>query len=651
MDACSSPTSPNSGLRAPTAEVTAFPENSDFWDAPLFESVTESIEEPTGDAHDEIVGTVAVLWDSIARLDGGSRSEDVGPLDVAFTRRSLDIGPSIPDSLPRIGPSRLLPPWPALRRSLIRLLNRASERGHVLQDQLHDHLPAQFVNVEALQTIVALLADQGVEVLGEPLSGCELVLDSPDAGACSWNEIANEELAPGCGAWEDTGAIYLRQAGAVPLLSREEERSLARDLEQARRSFLQVMTACGPAVEALREVLTEVTTGRIRRYSIFDSLQERADAAETEEEPLELDLHVEHSEDRARDLFAAIGANCAELAERLASGDTREHLGFTVLRDELVGRLGEARLSGRAMWRVIEALASLGQGDQRDAVTKMVSAATACGNARDRLIEANLRLVMWVARKYRWAGMPLSDLLQEGNVGLMRAVDRFDYRREARFSTYATWWIRQAITRAIGNDLRVVRLPVHVHESVNKVKKAQRLLDRHDGAEPSPALMAEQVGLSEVRVRWLIAISSDCVYRDFWSEEETTESDDETDSCTQAAVQMSSDAFEVTARLQVADALDQVLSGLPEREANVLRMRFGIGDLDEQTLEEIGSKFNLTRERIRQIETKGLRKLRHPVRREVLETLMDGFDTDRRGKVRWEWERIDPDETVVGDNV
>lgn len=645
-----SPTS--AGVHPPDSQVgAAVPPEEPFWDTPLFEAEADDIERTAPDGHHEIVDTVGVLWDRLATLDHASQSRGGEVLDEAFTRGSLDIGPTKSESLPRLGPSPLAPPWPTLRRSLIRLLDRAGEQGYVLRQRLMDHLPALFVTADTLQTICGLLADQGVEVLDEPPPSCQLFLTSPSAGGCGWDEMADEELAPGSDAWEDITAIYFRQATAVPLLSREEERSLARALEQARRSFLQVMTASRPAVEALREMLAAVQVGRIRAHRIFDWIPERTDSTEVEDEAIEPEIRADQpAANGAGDPLASIHANCAGLAELLISGVTsgsREQTEFAVLRDELVGQLGEARLSGHAMRHIVQSLAVRGQDNTNpDDLQRMVSAATACREARNRLIEANLRLVMWVARKYRWAGMPLSDLLQEGNLGLMRAVDRFDHRREARFSTYATWWIRQSITRSLGNDLRVVRLPVHVYEMLNKLKQAQRLLDACDGTEPSPALIAEQIGLPETRVRRLLAISSDAIYRDFWDEEDSFEVDEEEDIRTMADVRVCSDAFEDTVRLQAIDVVDQVLSGLLPREAKILRMRFGIGSGDEQTLEEIGGKFNLTRERIRQIENKGLKKLRHPVRCAVLETLTDQVNLKPKREVLWERPEEDREDKV-----
>lgn len=635
-----------SGTRPPTQAGSASPPDEIVWDAPLFEAEAEVVERPGTGSHDEIVDAVGALWDQLSSLDSGRRSADGELLDEAFTHRSLDIGPTR-EPLPAIGPSRLIPTWPVLRRSLIRLLDRAREQGYVLQERLLDHLPLQFAPTDTLQTLGAMLKALGVEVLEEPPPDTELFLNAPEGfSGCDAGEVVDEEFAPGSDAYEDIAAIYFRQATAIPLLSRDEERTLARSLEQARRSFLQVMTGSPPAIAVLRGMLADVQAGRVRPHRLFDWLQERTDGADMDEDSIESETVAQPSVVDTRDSHVArIGAACTRLVDLLQAGQaaTRDRAAFVVLRDELIDQLADARFSGYAMRHMVEALRRQSRGHVDDSdLARMASAATAYRRFRDRMIEANLRLVMWVARKYRWAGMPLSDLLQEGNLGLMRAVDRFDHRREARFSTYATWWIRQAITRSIGNDLRVVRLPVHVHETLNRIRQAQRLLDPHDGTEPKPVLIANQVAMPEARVRRLLAISADAVHRDFWDEEQAAEIDDEIDSSTTPDAQSCSDAFDETVRLQTGHVVGQMLSCLPGREARILRMRFGIGDGNEQTLEEIGVQFALTRERIRQIESKGLKKLRHPVRRRVLETLTDGFDPGSRSEVLWE--RPDEDE-------
>jgi RNA polymerase sigma factor (sigma-70 family) len=639
--------STTTGTRSPAPAGPASPPDESPWDAPLFEVEAEVVEAADAASHNEIVDAVGALWDQLSSLDGGQRSADGELLDEAFTRRSLDIGP-IAEPLPAIGPSRLIAAWPVLRMSLIRLLDHAREQGYVLQERLVDHLPVQCVTADTLQTLGTILMDNGVMVLDEPPPDTELLLDAPERfSGCAPSDLVDEELAPGSDACGDIASIYFRQATAIPLLSRDEERALARSLEQARRSFLQLMTGSLPAIAVLREMLADVRTGRVRAQRLFDWLQERTDNADADEDSFESEAGAQPAvADTPDSHLARIGAACTRMVELLQAGPAvaPDDAAFVVLRDELVDQLAATRFSGYAMKQLVERLRRP-EHERVDAddLARMASAAAAYRKCRNRMIEANLRLVMWVARKYRWAGMPLCDLLQEGNLGLMRAVDRFDHRREARFSTYATWWIRQGITRSIGNDLRVVRLPVHVHETLNRIRQAQRLLDPHDGTEPAPALIAEHVAMPEARVRRLLGVSSDALNMEFWEEEEVIETDDEATSRTRPGVLSCDDSFDGTVRQQTEGVIGQVLSLLPAREARILSMRFGIGDGNERTLEEIGVQFNLTRERIRQIETKALKKLRHPVRRGFLETLTDGFHPDPRREVLWE--RSDEDES------
>lgn len=640
------PQSTPPGARLRVQAEPAQPPDEMAWDAPLFEVEPEAVEATVASNHDEIVDTVGALWDQLSTLDRGRRGADGELLDEAFTRRSLDIGPTA-EPLPAIGPSRLIPPWPTVRRSLIRLLDRAREQGYVLQERLIDHLPLQFVTADTVQTLGVILADHGVAVLDEPPPDTELSLVTPEVfSACPTSDLVDEEMAPGSDAYEDIAAIYFRQATAIPLLSRDEERALARSIEQARRSFLQAMMGSLPAVTMLCAMLADVQAGRVRAHRLFDWLQERTDAADADDDEQEATVRPSTG-DGPDGHVARIVVACTRLSAMMQAGqmEGRDRAAFVIQRDELIDQLAEARFSAYGMRQVVEFLRTATQGTvQAHDLARMVSAAGSCRNSRDRLIKANLRLVMWVARKFRWAGMPLADLLQEGNLGLMRAVDRFDHRREARFSTYATWWIRQGITRSIGNDLRVVRLPVHVHETVNRIRQAQRLLDPRDGSEAPTGLIAEHVALPETRVRRLLGVSSEALHLDFWDEEIVVEAEDEITFSTKPDVLACDDAFGATVRQQTASVVGQVLSALSAREARILRMRFGIDDGNEQTLEEIGVQFDVTRERIRQIESKGLKKLRHPVRRRVLETLTDGFDPGPAREVLWERPDEDEDE-------
>ncbi len=524
-----------------------------------------------------------------------------------------------------------------------RLLARGRQQGYVTQEDIVRAIPD--AEPGEIEELLLALDDNNVEIL-EAERGpnwAQVKEEEEEAEELQREDAISAVLASDLISVDDPVRMYLKEIGKVPLLTAEEEVNLAKSIELGEQALVSpalsvvhlyelgvevkkrmalgrprefVDEATRFTVKALTRTLGDVEGGKeLRRLT--NRLLKLRDPLKAESNSKEISTEAKVLIDETVALIDAAKRDPQRLAFRILPQYAKIHGPA-----EGAERLGELVMLGQEIRDVLVKNLNMlveSDADEQRALRRLADELIQKGDdARHNLTEANLRLVVSIAKKYIGRGMSFLDLIQEGNIGLIRAVEKFDYRKGYKFSTYATWWIRQAITRAIADQARTIRIPVHMVETINKLIRVSRGLLQELGREPTAEEIAERMLITPDKVREIVKVSQEPVSLEtpIGEEEDSHLGDFIPDNQALAPSDAASHKL-------LKEQVESVLEGLTGRERRVLQLRFGLEDGRTRTLEEVGREFNVTRERIRQIEAKALRKLRHPSRSRKLKDYLE----------------------------